>query len=103
LPLLLTSVSEGRLTLDDVTSRLHENPRTIFNLPKQDETFIEIDLKDEYEIRASNHQSRCGWTPFEGLHVRGRIRRVFLRGKTAYEDGQVLSSPGFGRNVRSPH
>ncbi|MGH2582429.1 MAG: hypothetical protein ACRDFQ_05995, partial [Anaerolineales bacterium] len=101
LPLLLTSVNEGRLTLDDLTIRLDENPRKIFNLPMQDDTFIEVDLKDEYEIRASDHQSRCGWTPYEGWRARGRVRRVEMRGRVVYEDGEVLSPPGFGKNVRS--
>jgi hypothetical protein len=32
--------------------------------------------------------------------VRGRVRRVILRGQEVYEDGRVLAPPGFGRNVR---
>jgi len=101
LPLLLTSVSDGRLTLDDLTSRLHEAPRRIFNLPAQEDTFIEVDLKDRHEIRASEHQSRSRWTPFEGWRVSGRVRRVELRGRTAFENGKVISYPGFGNNVRT--
>ena len=44
LPLLLTAVSEGRLTLEDVTSRLHHNPRRIFGLPEQEDTHVEVNL-----------------------------------------------------------
>jgi carbamoyl-phosphate synthase/aspartate carbamoyltransferase/dihydroorotase len=44
--------------------------------------------------------SRCGWTPFEGWQVKGRVRKVVLRGKTAFEDGRVLAEPGYGKNVR---
>ncbi len=100
LPLLLTAVDAGRLTLDDVITRMHTNPRRIFNLPEQPETWIEIDPDAEYEIRAADHFSRCAWTPFEGWPVRGRIERVVLRGQTAYENGKVLANPGYGRNVR---
>jgi dihydroorotase-like cyclic amidohydrolase len=44
--------------------------------------------------------TRCAWTPFENREVRGRVKRVVLRGKTAFEDGQVLSEPGNGIDLR---
>lgn len=100
LPLLLTAVHEGRLTLADVVTRLHDNPRRIFNLPEQPETYVEVDMEASYEIRAADQHTRCGWTPFEGWPVRGRVVRVVLRGQTAFEDGQVVAQPGRGQNVR---
>lgn len=42
LPLLLTAVSEGRLTLEDIVKRLYDNPRRIFNLPLQENTYVEV-------------------------------------------------------------
>lgn len=42
LPLLLTAVSEGRLSLDDLLQRLHHNPRRIFHLPPQEDTYVEV-------------------------------------------------------------
>ena len=44
--------------------------------------------------------TRCAWTPFEGMPVRGRVTRVVLRGQEAYRDGQVLAPPGSGRDIR---
>ena len=44
--------------------------------------------------------SRCGWTPFEGWQVKGRVMRVVLRGEEVYKDGKVLAKPGYGKNVR---
>jgi len=100
LPLLLTAADAGRLTLDDLVVRMHTNPRRIFSLPEQQETWVEIDEKAEYEIRAADQFTRCGWTPFEGWKVKGRVRKVVLRGKTAFEDGKVLAEKGYGMNVR---
>lgn len=100
LPLLLTAVREGRLTLDDVVRRMHANPKRIFGLPEQEETWIEVDEDAAYEIRAAESLTRCGWTPFEGRRVVGRVRRVVLRGADAYRDGRVLAAPGSGRNFR---
>lgn len=42
LPLLLTAVHDGRLTLDDIVRRLHDNPKRIFSLPDQPQTYIEV-------------------------------------------------------------
>lgn len=100
LPLLLTAVQEGRLTLDQLVERMHTNPRRIFSLPEQPETWIEVDEKDAYEIRAADGYTRCGWTPFEGWKVQGRLRRVVLRGREAFRDGKVLAQPGDGQDVR---
>ena len=100
LPLLLMAVSEGRLTMDDISQRSVINPRKIFRLPEQPETWIEIDEHAEYEIRAVDQFTRCGWTPFEGWKVRGRVRKVVLRGKPAFEDGKILAAPGYGENIR---
>ncbi|MEX1248496.1 MAG: amidohydrolase family protein [Anaerolineales bacterium] len=99
-PLLLTAVKERRLTLEDLLLRLHTNPRKIFGLPEQPDTYIEVDLDATYEVRAANQHTRCGWTPFEGWQVTGRVERVVLRGQVALEHGRVLAAPGFGRNVR---
>lgn len=101
LPLLLTAVSEGRLTLDDLVARLHTHPARIFKLPLPEDTFIEVDLAATGELRASQMYTRCAWTPFEGYKVRGRLRRVVLRGQEAFSDGAVTAPPGSGRNVRT--
>jgi len=100
LPLLLGAVHAGRLTLDDIILRCSTNPRRIFNLPEQPDTWIEIDPEAEWTIRAAEMHTRCGWTPYEGMTVRGRVERVVLRGKEAYRDGKVTAEPGTGRNVR---
>jgi carbamoyl-phosphate synthase/aspartate carbamoyltransferase/dihydroorotase len=100
LPLLLTAVNDGRLTIDQIIEKTVTNPRHIFKLPEQAETWVEVDENAEYEIKASEMHSRCGWTPFEGWKVKGKVRKVVLRGKTAFEDGQILVEPGFGRNIR---
>jgi len=101
LPLLLNAVSEKRLTIDDIIQKSIINPRKIFNLPEQPETWIEVDETTEYVIKAADQFTRCGWTPFEGWKVKGKVRKVVLRGQTAFEDGKVLAEKGYGKNVRA--
>jgi carbamoyl-phosphate synthase/aspartate carbamoyltransferase/dihydroorotase len=106
LPLLLTAVHDSRhrtqrvLTIDQIIEKSVTNPRRIFNLPVQPETWVEVDEKATYEVRAAEMHSRCGWTPFEGWKVKGRVKRVVLRGHEAFKDGKVLIEPGNGKNVR---
>ena len=100
LPLLLIAVQEDHLTIDDIIQKSVINPRKIFHLPEQPETWIEVDENAEYEIRAAQQFTRCGWTPFEGWKVKGKVRKVVLRGNTAFEDEKILAEPGYGENIR---
>ena len=99
LGVMMTAVHGGRLSLDDLMQRMHHNPQRIYALPQQAETHIELDGDQVWEVRGAELFSRCGWSPFEGLQLRGRVRRVFLRGELAYEDGKALVSPGYGRDL----
>jgi carbamoyl-phosphate synthase/aspartate carbamoyltransferase/dihydroorotase len=96
LPLMLSAVQDGRLTVERLTALMHDNPRRIFGLPAQPETRVEVDMTP-YEIPAAGWQTKCGWTPFAGLVAGGRVGRVVLRGNVVYEDGRVLGVPGSGR------
>jgi dihydroorotase-like cyclic amidohydrolase len=100
LPLLLSAVHEGRLTLEDLVQRMILNPRRIFSLPEQPETWIEVDTEVSWEIHAAQTYTRCGWTPFEGMPVRGKVCRVVLRGHEVMKDGQILALPGSGKRIR---
>jgi carbamoyl-phosphate synthase/aspartate carbamoyltransferase/dihydroorotase len=100
LPLLITAADLRRLTLDDIIQKSVINPRKIFQLPEQPETWIELDENAEYEIKASEQFTRCGWTPFQSWKVKGRVRKVVLRGQTAFENGKVFVDKGSGRNIR---
>ena len=99
LPLLLTLVEQGRLSLEGLVARMSSNPRRIFGLPEQPDTWVEVDPDATYTIRAAEMFTRCAWTPFEGMTVRGKVTRVVLRGQDAFRDGKILAPLGAGRNV----
>jgi carbamoyl-phosphate synthase/aspartate carbamoyltransferase/dihydroorotase len=101
LGLFLGAVDEKRLTLDALITRMHTNPKKIFGLPDQEETHIEVDLDQGWDVRGAELQSRCAWSPFEGMRMKGKIHSVVIRGQPVYTDGRVLASPGFGRDVCS--
>ena len=97
LPLMLTAVAEGRLTMDRLVELVHGAPTRIFGLPPQPETWIEVDPGARHVLSHRNLHTKCGWTPFEGMAVQGQLRRTVLRSQTVFEDGQVRVQPGFGR------
>ena len=102
LPLLLQAVHDDRLTLEDVIERCAVGPRRIYGLAEPAETFVEVDVDAAYVLRNEQMKTRCGWTPFAGKEVRGRVMRVVLRGKEVFADGEVLASPGTGRVLFYP-
>lgn len=101
LPLLLTAVKQGRLTIEQIIEKYHTNPKRIFSIPEQEDTYIEVDLDKEWTIPSKMKWSKCGWTPFEGMTVNGVVKRVVLRGQVVYVDGQIVVEPGFGKNIRT--
>lgn len=97
LPLLLTAVHAGRLTVEDIVERCVHAPRRIYGLPEQQNTVVDIDVDAAYTLNDDGMQTRAGWTPFAGMPVFGRVERVTLRGAVVYADGAVLASPGSGQ------
>jgi len=93
LPLLLTAVNEGKLTIEDIIRLCHTNPAKIFNIPMQPDTFVEIDPTIPHTLPPKPLYTKCQWTPFEGKRVKGKVKRVVLRGKVVYDNGQILGKP----------
>lgn len=90
LPLLLNAVNEGRITKEDLINKFYRNPKRIFNLPDQSNTYVEVDMDEEWVIPNAMPFSKAKWTPFAGMKVKGAVHRVVLRGEVAYVDGKVL-------------
>ena len=96
LPLLLTAVSEGRLTLEDVRKRLHDNPVRIFGLPNKVHTHVEVVIGRKTPFK----NSHTSWSPLNGQTVNGAVHRVLIHDQTAFVDGAIVLSPS-GRDISS--
>ncbi len=92
LPLMLTAVNEGRLNLERLIELTSTNPKRIFGIPEQPGTYVEVDMDESYSISEELLQTKCGWTPFKGMKVTGRVKKVVLRGQLAF-DGQNIFGP----------
>ena len=96
LPLLLTAASEGRLTIEDITARLHDNPRAIFELHEQNGTFVEVEIDRPYVLQPS-----LTWSPFVGRTMRGVIQRVTFQDVSACLDGDLVIDAPYGKDMSS--
>ncbi|RBQ95404.1 hypothetical protein VDGD_00477 [Verticillium dahliae] len=94
LPLLLTSVTEGRLTIDDIKTRLYDNPKQIFELHEQVGSGVEVEIDRSYKVPSAG-----AWSPFAGRTMRGSVQRVTFYGKTACLDGNLLPSEPLGQDM----
>ena len=93
LPLLLAAVDKGLITIERLTEMMITNPRKIFKLPAQLNTYIEVDLSKKYRISNKGLFTKCGWTPFIGITVIGKVRKVVIRNKTVFSDGKFMDKP----------
>ena len=88
LPLMLTAVREGRLSLERMIELLHSGPRRVYGLPGQAETEVQVDPDTRWVLGEEPLYTRCGWTPFAGMTVWGRVRAVILRGRRVLVDNR---------------
>ncbi len=99
LPLLLTASSEGKLKVDDIKRLCHNNPAKIFNIPTDENTYIEVDETKPYTLNPKPLFTKCGWSPFQGKKVKGKVKTVYLRGEKVFDQGQILTKPGSGKII----
>ena len=96
LPLLLLAESEGKITMEQIIDKCYTKPAALFDIPTDDSTYVEVDMTPS-TIKNSELKTKCGWTPFDGWEVPGKVSKVVLRGETVYENGEVLAKAGSGR------
>ncbi|SCU87670.1 LADA_0E05446g1_1 [Lachancea dasiensis] len=91
LPLLLSAVNNGKLTIDDIVERLHDNPARIFNIPAQN-SVVELDL--DFAFR---HKKR--WSPYTKGGLTGGVERVLLNEETIVLSGDLVAAEAQGKPI----
>lgn len=102
-------VNKGRISLVRLVQVLSENPARIFGLyPTKgtiqvgsDADLVIFNPNQEFTIRSENQHSNVGYTLYEGQTVLGWPERSFQRGKPVLVDGEVVSSPGSGKFLKT--
>jgi dihydroorotase len=107
LPLLLTEVRRGRISIGDVVRLMSENPAEIFKLKNKgrlkegnDADLTVVDLNRKYKIDASKFHSKAKFSPFEGREVQGKPVKTIVAGQLVMDDGEMVAKAGSGRIIR---
>ena len=105
-PVLLTHVAEGRLSLQRLVDLTSAGPARIYGIAGKgriaagyDADFTLVDLKAVRTIRNADMASRCGWTQFDGMQATGWPMATVVRGRIAMRDGEAQDAPS-GAPVR---
>ncbi|MEM6682082.1 MAG: dihydroorotase [Pseudomonadota bacterium] len=99
LPLLLNHHAAGRLSLAHLVDLTSHGALRLFNLRGKgrmalgyDADVTIVDLKKQWTIEADWLDSKCGWSPFEGMHITGKPIGTIIRGQTVMWDGALIGS-----------
>ncbi len=93
IPLFFTAINNKMITLDRFIKMTSTNPRNIFKLPSQGNTYIIIDTSQTFQISDANLFTKSAWTPFVGINGGGKVKTVVIRGKTVFENGNFIGKP----------
>ena len=108
-PMMLTAVHHGWITLEDVAALCAENAAKLFGLPQKgrvqagadaDLTLVDLETAWRYDSASALTKSRANMRIYDGVTMHGRVTGTVVRGAVVYRDGVVTGTPGHGRFVR---
>ena len=105
-PVMLTHVANGRLSLDRFIDLTSHGANRVFGIAGKgrmaegyDADLTIVDLKAKHVLRHADMATRSGWTPFDGMECTGKAMATLVRGQVVMRDGE-LQGTAHGRPVR---
>ena len=105
-PLMLTHVANGRLSLERFIDLTSAGAQRVFGTANKgrmavsyDADLTIVDLKAKRTITHDQQATRCGWTPFDGVEATGWPMATIVRGRVVMQDGELIGA-AHGRPVR---
>lgn len=99
LPLMLDHVAQGRMTLERLIDMTSISVQRVFGLVGKgriaagyDADFTVIDRKGRFTVTEDWLDSRCGWSPFTGMELQGRVIGTIVRGNVAMWEAQLANA-----------
>lgn len=96
LPLLLDHVAKGALTLERLIDLTSSGVQRVFGLVGKgriaagyDADFSVVDRNGRFIVTEDWLESRCGWSPFVGMELQGRVVGTIVRGHLAMWENQL--------------
>ena len=105
-PIMLDHVNAGRLSLQRFVDMTSHGPNRLFNLACKgrvavgyDADFTIVDMNRTETITNDWVASKAGWTPYDGVTVKGWPVGTIIRGNTVMWDGELVT-PAKGQPIR---
>jgi dihydroorotase len=105
-PVMLTHVAQGRMTLERFVDLTSHGANRLFGLAGKgrlaegyDADLTIVDLKARRTLRHEDMASRVGWTPFDGMAVTGWPMATIIRGRVVMRDDELVA-PALGEPIR---
>jgi dihydroorotase len=99
-PIMLNHINNGKLSLERFVELVCENPRRVFGCQSKgriaiglDADFTLVDLSAQRTIENKWIASRSGWTPFDGMKVKGWPIATVIGGRLVMQDNHILGTP----------
>lgn len=96
LPLLLNAVNDGRLTLQRIIELCCHNPARIFRIknkgflrPGSDADLTIVDMELEKAVDEDKLFTKCGWSPYNGLMLKGWPVMTIVGGNIVFDNGKI--------------
>ncbi|WP_374572950.1 dihydroorotase [Phenylobacterium sp.] len=105
-PIMLTHVADGKLTLERFVDLTSHGPNRIFGLADKgrlavgfDADLTIVDMKARRTITHDWMATRSGWTPFDGFEAKAWPKATIIRGQIIMRDDEVIAE-GRGEPAR---
>jgi dihydroorotase len=96
-PVMLTHVAAGRLSLERFVDLTSHGAQRIFNIAGKgrmargwDADLTIVDLKARRTLKHEQMASRSDWTPYDGMDVQGWPMATIVRGEIVMRDDEVI-------------
>ncbi|MDA1060423.1 MAG: dihydroorotase [bacterium] len=97
LPMLLTTVNNDGLTLEELVRICCERPAEIFKVKNKgwlkegyDADIVVVDMDKEDSVKREKVFSKCGWSPYEDSQFVGWPVKTFVCGELVFDDGKIV-------------
>ena len=104
LPLLLDAINKRKFTFKQLVKMTSENPAKIFNIKNKgmikegyDADLVIVDMKKIAEVKNKKLFTKCKWSPFNRMKLKGWPIYTFVNGILIFENGKINLTKNLAR------